>query len=188
MLRLCSTYLGSNKLVNVELLKEMYAWAVASQRGLDKFFEDHPKYAKHNQGDWGQVQKNGVCQTAFCLAGQAAVNAGYTFVIDDTDWEPYNGHRSASSAMMVPKADVHKLGLTFVRGTQRTFARLPADADYPDTRHPSDIAAEVLGIESWEADRLFNGSNGVTDIAYHINDIFEDHGIEDRISEMSDLS
>lgn len=173
-------------MVNVEMLKKLYDWAVASQENLEKFFEKNPKFKEHNQGDWGKVIKNGVCQTAFCLAGQTAVLAGYTFLLghDELD-NTYAGYPAeATSGTMIPKADVHSYGLKFVGGSGRTFARPPSYAvnvPYDQGRHASDIAQEELGLDEVEASRLFAGHNDVDRIRHIINDIFADHGVEDRI-------
>lgn len=175
-------------MLNVEKLKELYDWAVASQEGLDRFFEEHPNYAKHKQGAWGEVIKNGVCQTAFCLAGQTAVDAGYTFFVEKYDWADLSDNRRyATPGQLVPTDMVHELGLTFVKGSGKTFAHAKTEAISDEvayggkTLSAMEIATEELGIEDWEASRLFSGGNDVEDIRYYINMIFENHGLPDRL-------
>jgi hypothetical protein len=175
--------------INVELLTKLYDWAVASKKGLDKFFEDNPQFAKHRQSAWGEAIKNGTCETAFCLAGQAAVNEGYTFIASKDDWSHYEGSSTfIQGGAMVPTAQVHNLGLHFVKGSGKTFAhgsRAAVDKifDSGDYRYPASIAEEVMGITESEASRLFNGGNDLEDIESYINRIFERHGVENRVGE-----
>lgn len=175
-------------MVNVELLEKLYRWAVASQKSLDKFWEENPDWAKHNQGNWGQVVKNGTCQTAFCLAGQVAVQEGYTFVLSKDDWDEQGSVRMATGAAMVPKSKVHSLGLHFVRGSGKSFAWgeraeiLNFYTESGESRYASEIATEALGITDNEANLLFNGGNTVEDIRHFINGIFINHGIDKQLS------
>jgi hypothetical protein len=187
MCELCSTSESYDALTDEQeaSLRELYDWTVASDKGLKDFFRKHPQYKDHNQGNWGEVLKNGHCKTAFCLAGQKAIVEGYTFVLDADDLtDTYMGERFAASSQMVRTADVHSLGMRFVKGAGKTFARpvnAQAQADLyrtVQTEHPATIAQDSLGITNGEADRLFNGSNEVNDIREIINLIFERRGLE----------
>jgi hypothetical protein len=173
--------------VNVELLKKLYEWAVASHEGLEEFFLKNPGYAEHRQSAWGQAVKNGTCQTAFCLAGQVAVKNGYTFVINDqTEWDtrrdgPENHvvKVHVNDGTMVPTSLVHGLGLKFVKGSGKTFAHgngnFVSETFENAVVHAPEVAMEILGINESEADRLFNGGNNVDDIECIINEIFANH-------------
>lgn len=178
--------------IDVERLAQLYIWAVASQRGLDRFFEKHPEFAKHEQGSWGQAIKNGHCETAYCLAGQEAVAQGWTFIIEDSDWENHGSRREAKAALMVPTEEVKNLGLRFVKGSGKGFAQGTSEGYMGViasgvTRYPAAIAAESLGLDEDTANRLFNGSNDVYAIKAIIEDAFADAGLDLRLPAPEDV-
>ena len=176
--------------IKVKRLVRLYTWAVASQRGLDKFFAAHPEYATHKQSEWGEVMKNGECQTAYCLAGQTAVVEGYAFLADAGFKSGYT-----TSSSVVPVSEVKRLGLEFVPGTRKGWVRMKGADEYssiPDdvwdaSRTPSDVAQDALGLDEVQAVTLFRGSNDVHDIKEIIEGFFRDAGLNLRLPDPEDV-
>lgn len=53
--------------LDLQLLRDLVFWA----EGDDRKFK-----ARWNQHEWATQERNGVCQTAYCIAGQAVAQAG----------------------------------------------------------------------------------------------------------------
>ena len=177
--------------IKVKRLVLLYTWAVASHRDLDAFFEKHPEFAEHKQGVWGEAIKNGVCKTAYCLAGQTAIHEGWTFLVARNEWEDYgDGKKGQPGTTMIPTDQVKALGLSFVRGSRKGFAQVPAnkwDEVSEHTKYPATVARDSLGLDDYQAEMLFSGGNDVWDIKSHIEQFFADAGLNLRLPEPEDV-
>lgn len=135
---------------NPELLLNLIKWAEQEET----FLATHPEFqGKWNQEVWG---KKTSCGTAYCIAGQAAVQTGHRLI------HPNSSDGSAYSC--VPQ-----------------YIAEQADGktkweDLPGVR-PRDIAtvaAEALGIDCLEADSLFEASNTIGNLKFLVNRMFRD--------------
>lgn len=146
--------------LNVPLLKSLVTWAAADQAHLDdlaaRFKEEG--WGHWDQERWAKEVRNGHCQTAYCIAGQAAAQVGYAPVFD---------------AVALPYLSEVENGDVYITGTcaPRRFAGLgptgmPVYEPNTDagTRQISDVGREAIGLSYDEANALFEGSNSLQDI------------------------
>lgn len=142
----------TDKKLNIKLLRNLVLWARGESDRLDKKFVKLGEY-NWRQQDWAMQEKNGVCQTAFCMAGAAVVMSGYKMIWDD--WYDEGGNvQSRNAEICRPK------------GSKRE----------EDTLNIPRAARDFLGITEREANRLFDGDNGIEDIEYWAARICEDRG------------
>lgn len=166
--------------IDVEMIFKLIKWAEQDEKFLNEF----ATWGKWNQGLWGaadenflrnmfgdpedpeamKVVRNGECQTAFCMAGQAAVQTGHRLIFNDTT-DIHNAESSSyiaavSAAECVPQEPV---------GRDEKGRVIYRDVEGESPRYISDVAREALGLEYEEADRFFNGDNGITDLKEYAN-------------------
>lgn len=159
--------------LNYELLHQIVKWAEQDE----EWIKTHPGWGMWDQQFWcaaavvsddPQVVRNGECQTAYCIAGQAAHQAGYRMVLEGSSFES------------------HRLDWTGpIRSADWCVEQRPTDRkdkhgniiweDVPggDQARIDAVAEEVLGIEEDEAGALFDGDNTIGRIKAIVNFICE---------------
>lgn len=165
--------------LDVEMIFKLIKWAEQDE----KFLDEYVTWGKWDQSLWGAADKrflermfgdpedpeamkavrNGECRTAFCMAGQAAVQTGHRLIFnDETDLRDtsYQWMPAVSAAECVPQEPV---------GRDEKGRVIYRDIEGESPRYISDVAREALGLEYEEADRFFNGDNGVTDLKEYAN-------------------
>lgn len=106
----------------------------------------------HILGVLGDLNRNGVCGTAFCQAGQAVSQAGYDLVyeeptVDDDNWAGLVS-ASADKCVKTEYAGVDDKG-------RPVFRRVGDEHNIEDT------GARILGLTTSEADAYFFGGNSI---------------------------
>lgn len=141
--------------VNIKLLSDVITWAAvdagkAPHRAVTDRFKgwgtwDQSSWAYNPNAEDRAVEKLDVCGTAFCIAGQAAVQGGDMVLLMDVD---------GSSDNVAPRSEFPNLalGVTLVDD----------DVYVGPARSIDDYATEVLGLE--DEGPLFNGDNSITDV------------------------
>jgi hypothetical protein len=186
---------------NNELLSRLVTWAAG-----DSLRYDDPEAAqalglikdasepRWQQSSWGEAQRNGVCQTAFCIAGHAvAMDNSLVMVMNVTNQAEVEGETITTyHTDRVVKIDALKdLGLPEWAKTDekvKGYVWLEkgwSDLDFLQTVFGYDwyydspeastdvetAATDILGIELYEGTQLFRGSNDARDvvgIAYNL--------------------
>jgi hypothetical protein len=157
--------------LNVQLLADVVTWAVADEAHMDELREKYPDWGVWNQGTWATQVRNGVCQTSYCIAGQACVQVGYGLVIPMID-DPESLERSGFDFAGYDEEDI-KRALHEVNANScapKVFAGLDDKGrpkyrlDYDQERSIPDAAREALGIDPAEGSALFEGNNSITDV------------------------
>lgn len=119
--------------------------------------------------------RNGVCQTAYCMAGQTVVQAGYRLIytIDDAsdadDGTGLGAHATLSTDVCVKQEWTGRFDGKGKPIFRDTGERMPI----------SDAAAEVLGLDWREQAVLFDGSNEIDDLKYFVNAFCRRRGMEE---------
>lgn len=151
-----------NKL-NIDLLSDVVLWAAqdaallgeievgATPEELDALRKQYADWGSWNQGVWGEEIRNGACQTAFCLAGQAVVQVGMSLVFNRGEWTNDEGKKVAQADYCAPSVFV---GLT-------PAGKPKYEADVTRQVYIKDAARDALGLMSGEAEALFGGDNTI---------------------------
>lgn len=157
--------------LNVQLLADVVTWAVADEKAMDELREKYPEWGAWNQGTWATQVRNGVCQTSYCIAGQACVQVGYGLVlpqIDDPDSLEHSGFDFEGYDEEDIKRALHEVNANTC--APKVFAGLDDKGrpryrlDYDQERAIPDAAREALGITSFEGSALFEGNNSITEV------------------------
>lgn len=154
--------------LNIDLLADLVNWAAADEDNTP----EHPEWGKWAQNLWGLEVRNGVCKTAYCIAGQASVQSGFQFAWDRApimrtgygddiqshyetplDLDPGSTYEARSEYLVYPVKEVTVDGK--VRKVADTARR---------GRSANDVAVEALGITDYEAEELFDGDNSIEKI------------------------
>jgi hypothetical protein len=113
-----------------------------------------------------QAILRGVCGTSFCMAGQAAHQAGYRMV--------YANHGSISRGVVRLSAEqcikTEPTGFTDAKG-------FPILRDVGQPVDISEIGAQVLGLDDDEAQELFGGDNTIGEIKGLVNRLCTDRDL-----------
>ena len=169
--------------LNATLLFDLIRWAEHDDT-IDK------SWGTWDQSSWGWVKataltdgqvkeaRNGACQTAYCMAGQAAHQAGYRLLYNEgdritRDIEMFDGHHFDG------------LSITASECVQQrpTDRRTPRGAviweDVPGATEEqiSTVGAEVLGLTDEEAERFFEGDNDLPELRAMANRFCDDRGL-----------
>jgi hypothetical protein len=108
------------------------------------------------------LDRNGVCGTAYCMAGQAVAQAGYELLFED----PYVGVDGIDLGLAVAGAErcvkTEPTGEVDRRG--RPIFRPVGDDDQIES-----VAARILGLSPDEEDLFFNGSNSIDRLKRYVN-------------------
>jgi hypothetical protein len=148
--------------LNTLLMVDLIRWAERDEE------IDHQWWGTWDQSSWGwavteEDQKNlrnGACKTAYCMAGQAAHQAGYRLEFQqfDTIHREMTMHdgtfldaRVASASTCVQQRDTGR----------KTSKGAPIWEDVPDaeSKQISHVGREALGLTMEEADAFFEGDN-----------------------------
>lgn len=162
-----------NGQMNVEAIRLLIEWAEADEEMRQRRFAG---WGNWDQGHWSLVttdsanvarlahvdesqaveivddlRKNGACGTAYCMAGQTVVQAGYDLVFENSPLFRYDGAWGVNADVCEPvehNGQFNQLGLpVFVAvGSEEPIC---------------DVAEKILGLTSDEADRFFNGENTI---------------------------
>lgn len=159
--------------LNTKLLTDLVNWAAFSEFGNT---QPIPGFlGRWDQNHWAYQRRNGVCDTAYCMAGQAVVQSGKQIVYDDDNWyeDQVGGTltRWQSATWCSPPVDTGK----------KTPKGVPIYTHNPDTETwvvISEAARLELGLTEDEADYLFNGDNELDRIIDLTAQITVDHGAE----------
>jgi hypothetical protein len=134
--------------LNVDLVSDILIWAAQDAGVLPKPIRLFDGWGSWNQSVWAEVDpdkiEQNVCGTAFCMAGQAAVQTGHRFV--------YEGDGTAERAY--PAA---------FKGLGEDGRPIYVPVGEPES--VSTIGRKSLGIADFEADAFFNGDNEFGKIA-----------------------
>lgn len=125
--------------LDLGLLQDLVRWAEGDNAKFKDVWE---------QNSYGHMSKNGVCQTAFCIAGQAVAQTGRKIL-----WtlETYD----------VPMDD-----------RTHYYASMTEDGD-----SISDLGAEIIGLAEDEASALFDGDNEIQDVRQIAQEICTRRGL-----------
>jgi hypothetical protein len=146
---------------------------------------DHAWWGTWDQSSWGWVmtdeevkaRRNGSCKTAYCMAGQAAHQAGYRLVFDysDTitreidmhDGTHFDGH-VATASTCVPQRDTGR----------KNSKGYPIFEDVPggEVEQVSIVGRQALGLTHAESDYFFEGDNGIDALKMMANRFCQDRG------------
>lgn len=101
---------------------------------------------------------NGACQTAYCMAGQAVVQAGYKMIYDSPDLLDDNGLFASADqcAPTEPTGRFDRFGFPVMEVTD-------------DRESISSVAQRILGLDMYQADQFFSGSNSIRDLKRYAN-------------------
>lgn len=148
--------------LNTLLLVDLIRWAERDEE------IDHKLWGTWDQGSWGwavtkedaKELRNGSCKTAYCMAGQAAHQAGYRLEFNDADtvhrnmWMHDGTHidaRVATASTCVPQYDT---------GRKNSHGHaIWADVPDGEQRQISHVGQEALGLTGMEASHFFEGDN-----------------------------
>lgn len=155
-------------ILNLPALQTLVSWAEGDEALAAKFGTwDQGHWAKALLGEgWGnevnestvfEETRNGVCQSAYCMAGQTVVQAGYRLI-----YQTYGEHEDGKDVYSTTDCVKQEyLG----RGPDGR----PRFRDTGQVQSISSAAREVLGLDWREADYLFDGDNGIPDLKALIN-------------------
>jgi hypothetical protein len=178
---------GDLPTLNVELLTRLLEWAefendVAEGRITRALIpEEYHSWGEWEQGVWAfltqpedrvltpqekQDYRNGACQTAFCMAGQAAAQAGYRMLFtapEETRVLRHNDEQISGfpANWVVPQ-----------RPTGRFTDRgVPILEDVPGAQREDvgTVGRQVIGLSRDESDCFFEGSNSFEALCKYAN-------------------
>lgn len=133
--------------LNVDLLRNLLLWAAKEHDKLDKkFAKQGILTAEWEQGSWAEQEKNGVCKTAYCMAGAATVATGHVLV-----WDRWFNDETGYAYTSTPTKGAH-----VERSAEYAYKR---GQTHHEKRPVWDIAREEIGLTEWEADVFFDGGN-----------------------------
>jgi hypothetical protein len=153
--------------LNTDLLAQILTWSALDEKNLRDRFPSLEAWGVWNQSSWGLAVRNGVCRTAYCQAGQAAVQSGYAF---SWDYEKVPVEEIGNSALTEGvHADRYGRVLaseeSYVYPVKRVLNKKGRWVEEPDTDKPaeftSDVGQRALGLTSKEADAYFAGGNSL---------------------------
>lgn len=106
--------------------------------------------------------RNGVCGTAYCMAGQAVAQAGYDLIFED----PYVGVDGVDLGLAVASAE--RCVKTEPTGEVDSRGR-PIFREVGEEGMIERTAARILGLTVDEEDLFFNGSNSIDRLKRYVN-------------------
>lgn len=145
------------------------------------------RFGTWNQGLWAQVllsedasprdtvdtervaeeTRNGVCETAYCMAGQTVVQAGYRLIYTHNGYE--EGRPSFSTAECIRQEFAGRRP----NGT-------PIFRDTGDVMAISTAAQRILGMDYSEQSAFFDGDNKVEDLKHMVNAFCQRRGLPEQ--------
>lgn len=139
--------------MNVPLLRDLVCWAAADEAHLQDLAKEFDGWGQWDQNVWSREVRNGVCRTAYCIAGQAVAQVGMGFVYD-YDHEDDNGHEVYAAAFCAPK--------TFVGLDDKGQPQYELDRSREE--YVSSTAKRAIGLSDNEGSALFGGDNTITEV------------------------
>lgn len=150
--------------LNLDLLVQIIDWAEESEQGRVK-----PGWGTWYQDEWGQADstdpvklRNDLCQTAYCVAGQAAHQGGYRLIIEEYALSGV-AYSASHCVLTEPTGELDPKGRE-VR------------VDVGMARSIPEVGAEVLGLCECEED-LFEGDNDIEDLKAMTNGLAKSRGL-----------
>lgn len=179
--------------LNADLLARLVTWAatdhvvgtnpeLAVSLGLAK--EDNPRLGRWNQESWAVAERNGVCQTAFCIAGGAAAMAPDALIIMEWDGTTYGSFRVMKKSALpetLPEGLEIKWDYLWVKEGKDLEDTL-GDGWYDMTQNYgmesiSDFGRDALGLTDNEAVLLFNGTNAIEHVVQYAKEFADERGV-----------
>lgn len=170
--------------INNPLLSRLVLWAAEDQvRGthpelavrLGIAKEGDPRLGSWDQGTWGQAERNGVCKTAFCLAGGAvALDETHMIVMEDVGDEWSGAY--AIPVDRVPEGVEVKWNYVWLPEDEGVYEFFRGLGKWDDVTSVSTRAAKLLGLNEGDADRLFDGNNTIWHVVTLAVDFAEEDG------------
>lgn len=151
--------------LNVSLIRDLLRWAKGERDGVtDKLFAG---WGGWDQTAWGRQIVNGVCQTSYCMAGQAVVQEGYTLLFEEADYY-YEGDDEAGNPIWKRQLTAAECAPTKVIGTDDKghpiHQPIKEAAEMIET-----VGARVLGLTDSEASDFFYADNTYETLVEHAN-------------------
>lgn len=117
-----------------------------------------------------EATRNGVCNTAYCMAGQAVVQAGYRLAYTSDD----EGSTSpALGAYEVLSADYCERRVLLGYDANGR----PRWEETGERVYIANAGARILGLDSDEQGSFFDGDNGIEDLKFFVNKMCERRGL-----------
>lgn len=135
--------------LNVPLLRDLVTWAAADEEHLADLAAKYPGWGTWRQTVWAEQVRNGVCKSAYCIAGQAVVQVGMGLILEGED-----GVYSASECAPKRFDGLDDKG-------QPVYV-----LDHTQEQPIPEVAKEAIGLTWQERVALFDGDNGIGDIVH----------------------
>jgi hypothetical protein len=149
--------------LNSTLLFDLVRWAEH-----DAEF-DHQIWGTWDQGAWGwvmadQIEKayvrNGVCRTAYCMAGQAVHQAGYRLLFDANSQTEREIEMADGRDFVGQVATANDCIKQYDTGRKDSKGfQIWEDVATAEPEPINQVAIDILGLTHEEADVFFEGSN-----------------------------
>lgn len=146
--------------LNTELLSRLITWAVedaAAHEGdevaAQVLAEQFPEWGHWNQNVWGEERRNGVCDTAYCIAGQAVAQVGMGLVLEANGVDD-EGRTHYVASQCRPRR--------FVGLDEHGKPRY--ELSDGETQYIPNVAQEALGLTDDERVALFAGENTIEQV------------------------
>ena len=136
--------------LDLTFLRNLVVWCQQDEKFINylvRITENAGWESEHEQSSWAHKVRNGVCRTAYCVAGQAAVQIGKVLQYDDE--ERYDEERTAAPEEEKSYYDQY---LDF-------YATYTEEGE-----NIEDVAQNAIGLNFDEAAALFNGDNDLETI------------------------
>lgn len=154
--------------LNVPLLRDLLTWAKQDKDALDRFLG----WGEWEQEVWGRQITNGVCKSSYCMAGQAAVQAGYGLVYDQNDEVWDQEAQEWRDCVVAWNAAPKRLVGTDDKGNPKY--ELLTELAEPVRR----VGQMVLGLTDYEQDLFFEADNCWRDLVNYANEFAANRGLE----------
>jgi hypothetical protein len=152
--------------MNTDLLSKIVTWAYADHNQLNEFMNDNfPGWGSWNQGAWAEEVRNGVCKTAFCIAGQVVSQSNFVLNLEFEDETIYDFDNDAYVPTGKKIGDAETCTPGFVTTNSKGKAVVVPDPE-AEPVSISLAASEILGLSGYEAEALFAGTNSISKVIY----------------------
>lgn len=149
--------------LNTSLMRDLLIWAAQDE----EFFARADKYlswGQWDQGIWGKELRNGVCQSSYCMAGQAVIQTGWTL---DYQKDPYANSYDNLVCFTAESCGplVHKIDEVTGDRVRDSKGKPVMVLDRSRVQSIASRAQLVLGLNEMEASWFFDGDNEICDLA-----------------------